>query len=110
LTGGAPSPDVPLWRRAWPATVALGLVALVFLGKIVAQLVPAWRGTRTPDVIALGGLWALVLLGLPLLLAWALWSVLRVRHWAGRLAVYVVIVLIIVALCLWFVFAHPPQM
>jgi hypothetical protein len=36
--------------------------------------------------------------------------VLRVRHWAGRLAVYVVIVLIIVALCVWFVFAHPPQM
>ena len=103
-------PDAPLWRRAWPASLLLAAAALVFLCKFIARLVPPWRDTRTPDVIGLGGLWMLVLLGLPLLLAWALWSMMRVRHWAGRLGVYAVIVLGIAALCLWFIFSHPPQM
>jgi hypothetical protein len=103
-------PDAPLWRRAWPLTLGLAAAALVFLCNVIAHLVPGWRGTRTPDVIAIGGLWTLALLGLPLLLAWALWSVMRVRHWAGRLGVYLVVVLAIVALCVWFFFSHPPQM
>jgi hypothetical protein len=105
------STDTALWRRAWPASVVLAAAAVLFICNVVAHVVPGWRGTRTPDVIAIEGLWALALLGLPLLLAWALWSVMRVRHWAGRLGVYVVVVLAIVALCFWLFFVvSPPQM
>jgi hypothetical protein len=104
-------PNVAWWRRAWPASLFLAAVALVFVVSAIVGALPGLRGTRAAMVVPIAGIWVLVVLGLPLLCAWALWSLVRVRHWAGRLGVYVAIVLGVCAFCVWFFFVvSPPQM
>jgi hypothetical protein len=104
-------PNVAWWRRAWPASLFLAAVALVIVARAIVGALPGLRGTRAAMVVPIVGLWSLAVLGLPLLCAWALWSVMGVRRWAGRLGIYVATVLGVCALCVWFFFyASPPQM
>jgi len=101
----------PVWRRAWPASLCVVGVVLVIVGRMVARVVPGLRGTRVADEVAIWGMWGLALLGIPLLLAWALWSLTRVHHWAARVGIYLAVVLGVAGLCLWFFVAiGPPQM
>lgn len=102
--------NVALWRRAWPASLVLAAAALVFVGSMIASAMPGLRGTRAADVVPIWGMWGLVVFGLPLLFAWALWSAVRVQNWAGRLGIYVVMLLSICGLCVWLFVANPPQM
>jgi hypothetical protein len=103
--------NVPWWRRAWPASLFAAAVALVVAASAIVGALPGLRGTRAAMVVPVAGIWSLVVLGLPLLCAWALWSLMRVRHWAGKLAVYVAIVLSVCCFCVWFFFyVSPPRM
>jgi hypothetical protein len=104
-------PNVAWWRRAWPASLFLAAVALVFVASAIAGAMPGLRGTRAAMVVPIAGIWSLVVLGLPLLCAWGLWSAMRVQHWAGRLGVYLGIVLCVCGFCVWFfLYVSPPQM
>ncbi len=67
-------------------------------------------GTRLGNSIWVGGLLFLLAFGLPLLVAWGVWSGLRLRHWAARSVLYGVLALGVIGLCLWFVVSNPPQM
>ncbi len=57
----------------------------------MGEAVPALRQNRASALAAAGGTLCLFVFGLPLLVAWAVWSLLRVRHWGLRGAIYLVL-------------------
>jgi hypothetical protein len=80
-----------LWLRAWPAWTVLGAIAVIIAGMILGEAVPVLQENRFSALAGVGGTGCLIVFGLPLLAAWAVWSLLRVRHWAARVAIYLVL-------------------
>jgi hypothetical protein len=110
MPSDSPSRLRSCWRAAWPACLFVG-AAVFFL--IVAAAGQA-SGLQTYHVSEIATFWGtafLIVVGAPLLAAWALWSALGLRHWAARLALYLVFVAADFALCAWLFFgAVQPQM
>lgn len=104
------SPLRSCWRRAWPACLVVGAAAF-FCALAAAGEAPALRTRHVSEIAAFWGTAFLVVVGLPLLAAWALWSALGIRHWAARLSLYAGFLMADFALCAWLFFgAVQPQM
>ncbi len=98
------------WLRAWPACLFVG-AAVFFWGLAAAGAAPGLQAYRVSEFATFWGAAFLIVVGLPLLAAWALWSALGLRHWAARLALYLVFVAADFALCAWLFFSGvQPQM
>ncbi len=82
-----------IWRRAWPAWLLLGATLLIWLVSAVGAA-PWLQQYRISDTAEFGGGALLVVFGLPLLIAWGLWSAFSLRHWAARLGVYAALLLV----------------
>jgi hypothetical protein len=80
---GAPSALRRLLGRIWPAWPVCGALVAIPVGNIVGNL-PMLRPYRIDGWITVLGIAGIVLIGLPFLFAWALWSVLGIRHPAAR--------------------------
>lgn len=96
-----------LWLQAWPAWIFVGAIGLMLAGVILGQVVPILEEYRVTPLAAAGGIACLIVFGFPLLVAWAVWSLLKVRHWAARCAVYLVLWLGDLCLSVWLV-VHSP--
>jgi hypothetical protein len=96
-----------IWRQAWPAWVLAGAIGLIIAGMILGQVVPILEEYRVTALAAAGGVGCLIVFGVPLLVAWAVWSLLKIRHWAGRSAVYLVLWLGDVGFLVWWI-EHAP--
>ncbi|MGO9768547.1 MAG: hypothetical protein ACLPSW_03125 [Roseiarcus sp.] len=98
------------WRAAWPACLFVGAAVFFWVLAAVGRA-PGLGAYRPSDIATYWGTAFLIVLGLPLLAAWALWSALGVRHWAARLALYVAFLAADFALCAWLFFGSvQPQM
>ena len=98
------------WRRAWPACLFAGAAVLFWLVAALGEA-PALRGRRVSEAATFGGIVFLAVVGLPLLAAWGLWSVLGIRGWAARLGLYAGLVVADLSFCVWlFVNVGRPQM
>lgn len=110
LTDNPPPRRATRWRRAWPAWVFLGAACLIVITGVAGNL-PGLAQYRITTIAAFWGTACLVMFGLPLLIAWAAWSLLKARHWAARVAIYLALTLAAVLACLWlFVATFHPQM
>ena len=98
------------WRRAWPACLFIG--AAVFLWSLAAVGdTPGLRAYRVSEIATFWGIAFLIVAGLPLLAAWALWSALGIGHWAARLSLYAGFLVADFGLCAWLFFGTAgPQM
>lgn len=96
------------WHGAWPACLLVGAFVVTWIGSALTWMLSP--GTRSSDIVWFGGLAFLLVFGIPLLIAWGIWSGFGLRHWAGRLALYGVIVLCEICLFGWLFVQNPPQM
>jgi hypothetical protein len=98
------------WRATWPAFLFVGAAVFFWVLAAVGQA-PGLRAYRVSDIATVWGVAFLIVVGLPLLAAWALWSALGIRHWAARLSLYVAFLAADFALCAWLFFGTVrPQM
>jgi hypothetical protein len=98
------------WRSAWPACLVFGAAVFVWLLATVGDAT-ALRTYRVGEIAMYWGTAFLIVVGAPLLAAWALWSALGVRHWAARMAFYLAFLAADFGLCAWLFFGGvQPQM
>jgi hypothetical protein len=84
---------VRLWWRAWPVWLCLGWLGVMLIFGVVGGL-PVLAPYRIDTLALFYGSVVLVLLGGPLLLAWAIWSVFRLRNRWGRAVIFLVLLVL----------------
>jgi hypothetical protein len=98
------------WRRAWPACLFVGAAVIFWVVAALGEA-PSLRTHRVSEIATFGGVVFLIVVGLPLLAAWGLWSALRIRHWAARLSLYAGLLVADFSFCVWlFLNTGRPQM
>jgi hypothetical protein len=84
-----------------------GAIGLIIAGMILGQAVPVLEEHRVTALVAAGGVACLIVFGAPLVVAWGVWSLLKIRHWVARSAVYLVLWLGDLGFLVWWV-GHAP--
>ncbi len=110
MSSDRPSPLWFCWRHGWPAFLFVGAAAFFWVVAAVGEI-PGLRERRVSEIATFGGVVFLIVLGLPLLVAWGLWSALGIRRWAARSGLYAGLVVADFGVFVWlFLNSGRPQM